>query len=165
MSRCPARHPDTGLQCADDADPHPGDHYATEGGGAVWSNPDRVDPARARQRLAEQGQAAVGLAREGAAVMRKMARTSDSDATHKAAETYVLSGARNRVIDRVARLLEARQGDWVDATEFDRLAKSGERRMRELRDDYGWPIEIRDKPGAINAYQHRLLDGFVIPTA
>ncbi len=136
-------------------------HYALVGGQVQWREPNEhyLDPEQAgRDRAArrEQGRSAVRRADWGRReTVRRLARTDEPTAQH-AAEVFVFSGARRRVIDRVATLLLDHVGIWLDAERFDRIAKSGERRMRELRDNYDWPIEIRDKPGAINVYQHRL---------
>lgn len=67
------------------------------------------------------------------------------------------AGQRKRTrLGQVANLLATNVGQWVDGHRLETVeigGSSGLRRVRELRDDYGWHIIQRPVPGSTDQYQ------------
>jgi hypothetical protein len=132
---------------------------------AVWPNPGWVDPAQARKDALAQAENAKEIAKNGARTMRgiqrRLARTEDPVTSHEAAEAYVAAQAHKTRLGKVAAHLIANVGLWIDAVDFtapDVGGFAGTRRLRELREEYGWPVETRRKPGSAVSWQHRLTE-------
>lgn len=75
-----------------------------------------------------------------------------------AAKVYGRSHRKTR-LGKVAEYLLDHPGEWLDATRFasDEVGGfAGTRRLRELREDYHWPISTCRHPDKISTWQHRL---------
>jgi 5-methylcytosine-specific restriction endonuclease McrA len=90
-------------------------------------------------------------------------RLTASEPDVAAAERWsVLNGIRRRegnARERIRALLEARVGEVVTRDELDYVAKikEGSRRTRELRDEYGWPIESHIDDPRLQPGEYRLV--------
>ncbi len=174
MKRCESVHPlDTTRACLQSED----EHVAHMDRTGTWPNVEveerqRVE-AQSRQRLpstrTEARKRAVDLINEARhspprppdyPSRSRIVRHNDPSIAHLAAEGIEPSRGTKKA--QALALLRARIGQWVDAVEFltntTGGATSGTRRVRDLRNDDKWPIDIRRKPGAINTYQYRLRD-------
>lgn len=56
---------------------------------------------------------------------------------------------------RVANHLVTNAKQWIDSAELRQFGLSGDRRLRELRDE-GWMIKTRRNPEAPTQFQHML---------
>ena len=61
-------------------------------------------------------------------------------------------------VDRIAAFLEARVGSVVNREQIDYVAKiaEGSRRVRELRDEHGWPINSHIEEPELDPGEYRL---------
>lgn len=158
-----------GVACTLSADPHR-DHLAVKHVNhqpvyIEWPNESFVDPREARQQAAEQAQKARQTVKDAAATMRgierRLARSEDSTTAKDAATAYVAARAHKTRLGKVAKYLIDNVGLWIDAVDFTDSEVggfAGTRRLRELREEYGWKIETRRKPGSATAWQHRLTE-------
>lgn len=167
MRACGAVHPERGVICQE-IDEHPvhlvslpayPPEYVT------WVNDTYVSPQDAREQAAQQVRDARQVAKDGAAatsaVAQRLARAEDPGTAKEAAEAYVAAQAHTTRLGKVAKHLIDNVGIWVDAVTFthtDVGGFAGTRRLRELREEYGWNIETRRKPGSAVAWQHRLVE-------
>jgi 5-methylcytosine-specific restriction endonuclease McrA len=81
---------------------------------------------------------------------------------NRAAQWRLANSIRNgggSARDRVARFLEATVGRTVTRDQIDYVGKikEGSRRLRELRDEHGWPIETHIDDPALRTSEYRLL--------
>lgn len=164
---CDVEHPKLpGVVCERRADNHP-QHTGRDQQsppGATWTRPVYVDwpnesykppgpsPDGARRRLREL---ASQVPPEG-----KLVRGDDPGAAHEAIKTYARTRYKTR-LGKVASLFLNSLGQWHDAVRFvdeEVGGFAGTRRVRELRDEYGWDIEIRKHPdpNKPNTHQYRL---------
>lgn len=91
---------------------------------------------------------------------RKMARRSDPG-TSKVAAERVAPALHSRQEEVLTRLRRA-EGGWVDGDDMARPdcgGSEGKRRLRELREELGWPIEARPHPERATSWQYRLPPG------
>jgi 5-methylcytosine-specific restriction endonuclease McrA len=70
-----------------------------------------------------------------------------------------IKGSGGSARDRIGRLLEARVGEVVTREEIDYVAgiREGIRRLRELRDESGWPIDSYIDDPSLRPSEYRLL--------
>ena len=70
-----------------------------------------------------------------------------------------IKGSGGSARDRIARVLEARVGEVVTREEIDYVAgiREGIRRLRELRDEFGWPVDSYIDDPALRPSEYRLL--------
>lgn len=97
---------------------------------------------------------------------RRLARTSDPESSQIAAVRVAPTvGSRQaQVLDR----LRDACGEWVDGSALSTAecgGSEGKRRLRELREEKGWPIECRPHPGSATAWQYRLVEGVGVADA
>jgi len=92
----------------------------------------------------------------------RLARTDDPGVSHEAIKTYSRTRYKTR-LGQVAALLLNNIGVWIDAVRFANEEVggfAGTRRLRELREEYGWKIETRKHPdpNKPNTHQHCLVE-------
>lgn len=153
VAQCLAKHPESEATCYLPAERAHNYHLAHPG--LNWPNPDYVPPPTPIKKAKFTSDA--NKIKDG---IKRNARHSDPSTSKQAAERY--EPKRETAKGRVLAHLRAHPNEWVDAPEFTREdigGFAGTRRLRELREDDGWPIETRPKPGYTNLWQHRLLVG------
>lgn len=130
-----------------------------EGREVYWPNDDAFpvqlvrDPDRLKDIARE--------VREAQRDERALARNDDPWSSHLAAQR-IYPKLTTRWY-KVLALLQERAGQWVSGTEIatpEVGGSEGLRRLRQLRKDYGWPIERRPDPASATAWQYRLPENF-----
>lgn len=151
MSLCGATQPEQLAITCDKSAPNHEVHSGFNRQARVmveWPNLSYVEPV----------QRATRPLKEVARGVRTIVRANDPVTAHRLAEAYEPTSGTKR--DRVARYLIDHLGEWIDAPTFTTEEVGGgfaaTRRLRELREDYGWPIETRERPESPNTWQHRL---------
>lgn len=91
---------------------------------------------------------------------KRLTRSDDPGAAHEAIKTYSRTRYKTR-LGKVANFFLNHLGEWHDAVRFvdeEVGGFAGTRRVRELREEYGWDIEIRKHPdlNKPNTHQYRL---------
>jgi hypothetical protein len=125
--------------------------YLDQHGYIDWVNEEYVPPP------AKPGAHGALLKQLTAQVPRPMVRKDDPPTAHQAISSYQPNLKTRK--GAVAQYLIRHLGQWIDAPTFaheDVGGFAGTRRLRELREDHGWPISTREKPGHPNLWQHRL---------
>lgn len=167
MTLCGARNDELGRVCSRKAGNHPlhtGSRSEPQPGGYSrlvfqdWPNedykPPPPSPGAHRGRLKEMASRVPPEVR--------LARTDDPGVSHEAARIYSRTRYKTR-LGKVANLLLNNIGQWIDAVRFvdeEVGGFAGTRRLRELRESYGWNIETRrhPDPNKPNTHQHRLVE-------
>jgi hypothetical protein len=167
MPICGAIHPDhpatarfPAVSCSRQVGNHPehtGSHIIKDGWESEWLDwpnesyvPPPPGPAERRAKLHEMASRVPPEVR--------LARTDDPGTSHEAIKTYSRTRYRTR-LGKVADYLVNHLGQWVDAVHFtdDEVGGfAGTRRLRELREDYGWDVVTRQHPDKPNTWQHML---------
>lgn len=91
----------------------------------------------------------------------RLARSDDPRAAREAAKVYSRTRYKTR-LGKVADLLMNNVGVWINAVRFadeEVGGFAGTRRLRELREEYGWDIQTRKHPdpNKPNTHQHCLM--------
>jgi hypothetical protein len=121
-----------------------------------WENPDFVPPP---PRPGSHDGLLASLVAEVDAESR-LARSEPQGGAQEAALVYSRTKRKTR-LGKVAEYLIAHQGEWIDAAHFADAEVggfAGTRRLRELREEYAWPISTRRSPdpNKPNHWEHRL---------
>jgi HNH endonuclease len=104
-------------------------------------------PRRVRELRVEDGYA---ITEVGSGAYRLESDQPDLDRASAWKTANVIRRRQGPAIERIAAFLEARVGTVVNREQIDYVAKiaEGSRRVRELRDEHGWPIASHiDEPG------------------
>jgi hypothetical protein len=160
MGICDAEHPDhVGVFCNR---PAPSTAHQEHSGMLVgtgyidWPNENFVPPpakAGAHSQLLKQ---LAGQVKESDAV--RLAESAGPSTSRQAATIYSRTHRKTR-LGKVAEFLLNNPGQWLDAVRFatDEVGGfAGTRRLRELREDFHWPISTRRDPERTTSWQHRL---------
>lgn len=160
MSTCDVEHPDhVGVFCNRPAPPtgHREHSGLLVGTGYIdWPNEHYIPPPARPGAHDELLKGLAGQVKDSDA--GRLAGPEGSETSVEAARTYARSHRKTR-LGKVAEYLLDHPGEWLDAVRFasDEVGGfAGTRRLRELREDYHWPISTRRHPDKVSTWQHRL---------
>lgn len=110
---------------------------------------------RVRELRVEDGYA---ITKVGSSAYRLESDQPDLDRAAAWKTANVIRRRKVSALDRIGAFLEARVGKVVDREQIDYVAKISEaaRRVRELRDEHGWPINSHIDEAALEPGQYRL---------
>lgn len=162
---CGSYHPDlNGVRCIAPSMTH-ADHIAVHGSIPIfWVNEDFVAPGpklKSKGAIVDFINEAAGNVpppqRRGTSARPPIVATDDPWSSHVAASRIEpVRGTRKAAV--LVALREAR-GGWVDGSSIATAEVGGSeglRRLRELREADGWPIERRPSPSSATSWQYRL---------
>jgi hypothetical protein len=150
---CGAKHPEhPELACVlDTARPHPLHLVTRYADGSAqpmsWANPEYQSP---HQRADQSQQAGATIKHHAAAVRQQIAQQQPLGS--------VRDQRKKTRLGQVASLLVNNVGTWIEGHRLETIevgGSSGLRRVRELRDEYGWKIVNEpdpDHPGSTDRY-------------
>lgn len=158
---CEDEHPDhVGVFCNRPAPStgHPEHSGLLPGTGYIdWPNEHYVPPTSTKP--GAHSELLTGLASQvKQSDAQRLAAGDGPETSVEAAKVYARTNRKTR-LGKVAEYLLNHAGEWVDAAHFasDEVGGfAGTRRLRELREDYHWPISTRKHPVKTNTWQHRL---------
>lgn len=112
-------------------------------------------PRRVRELRVEDG---YPITEVGSSAYRLEADRPDLDQAAAWKTANLIRRRKGSATDRIAALLEARVGKVVNREQIDYVAKiaSGGRRIRELRDERGWPINSHIDEAELGPGEYRL---------
>jgi hypothetical protein len=166
MGACGQRHPDHPDVVCQLGVPHPahtGRHLELSPG-SKWVRPNYIDWPNEDYKPPAPGPGAHKRQLKELASQvppeNRLARGDDPGAAHEAIRTYSRTRYKTR-LGKVANFFLNHLGEWHDAVRFvdeEVGGFAGTRRVRELREEYGWDIEIRKHPDPAkpNTHQYRL---------
>jgi hypothetical protein len=112
-------------------------------------------PRRVRELRVQEGYEIVEI---GSGSYRLDSDQPDRDRANAWKTANVIRRREGSAVDRIAAFLEARVGSVVNREQIDYVAKiaEGSRRVRELRDEHGWPINSHIEEPELDPGEYRL---------